>query len=237
MRRIPFLTLSFAFVVKCHASISASVDKLDATDGLPLPPPHIVVIDLYVQPSSDDAWAETGMYGEPANGVQIALAQDPNSGDPLFTAPGAANRFVTFFSKPRERDANNRFGSGAAIIPLGYAGPPVPQLTPTRVSVSAVESNAGPLGLSGYVARVAIDLSTALNPSFRQDSANIVVAQTAPADSQLLFECRYGGAGTFIASRNAFTRQFNWGVYGIIPEPATIAAFALLSLFALRARV
>lgn len=220
---------AFAVAAPAAASITPTLDKLDASDGIPLPPSHLVVIDLQVEVTADDAWAATGIYGEPANGVRIAFAQDPNSGGPLFTAPGADNRFVTFFSKPRDRDAANRFGTGAAILPLGYSGPPIPRLRPTLVDVGAAEMTQGPLGRSGYVARVALDLSWADNPAFRQDSTNIVVALTAPSNSVPLFRSQYLNIGTFVASRNNFSRAFNWGVYGIIPEPATLALAWLIS--------
>lgn len=99
---ILLVTISTAFA---RAEITATADKLDPSDGLPMPPANIVVADVAVSVTADDVWYATGLRGETHNGARFVYAHDPN-GVVLPTAPGTDNRFVTFFSRPRDRDAN-----------------------------------------------------------------------------------------------------------------------------------
>ncbi|MBI5864890.1 MAG: hypothetical protein HZB38_10350 [Planctomycetes bacterium] len=103
-----------------RAEISFTLDKLDASDGLPLPPPNIVIVDLRVDVSPGDAWSGTGLEGRSFAGAEIEYAYD-ELGYPLGTAPGVDNRFVTFLSRPRARNNDARFGVGAAVTLLSYS--------------------------------------------------------------------------------------------------------------------
>src|SRR5215470_14496462 len=91
------------------ASVTITIDRLDPGDGGAQPPAGIVVVDVLVDASSSDCWTCGGMVAFTQNSARFRYATDPNTGAVLLSNPGTANRFVTFFSKPRPRDANSRF--------------------------------------------------------------------------------------------------------------------------------
>lgn len=218
-----------------RASISVSIDKLDASDGFPIPPSNLVAVDIGVTLTADDAFFGVGIRGLPANGAQIHYGYDPNSGTLLRSAPGTNNRFVTFFSQPRPRNNDNRF-DGRGYISAGNSfcgGNPTPDFTPAELNAFA-ESPVAPDGLSGYVLRVVIDLSAVDDPAFRQDSENIVVAAEPPPDSVTLFQsvCPDFGDGVMVASEDDLIdpTYFDFGIYGVIPEPSTGCLLAVSAL-------
>ena len=52
-RRLSLPTALLLWIaVSTRAEISVAVDKLDSTDGFPLPVPHLIVVDVSVDPSS-----------------------------------------------------------------------------------------------------------------------------------------------------------------------------------------
>ena len=221
------------------AQIQVFADKLDSSDGLVMPPPHIVVVDFSIDVSaSPETFVGEGIAAGLPTGGRLVYAHD-DQGNVLITAPGTANRFVTFGSKPRARDADARFGLGAGIAPEGrycHFGE-IPILLPDLIDVvmAGVETTDG---RDGYIMRVAIDLSGVLDPQFQQDSDRIVVASEPPPNSYTIFETRcdvYDG-GYYVQGRidTVFT---DFGVYGIIPEPsAALGSLAGALVFARRRR-
>src|SRR5262245_27942616 len=103
------------------AAQSLTVDRLDASDGFPLPPPHLIVFDAYLNVAPNDSWQTSGLAVRTSNGVLFQYAYEPN-GDIELTAPGPDNRFVTFFSEPAGRDSADRFGPERAVLAYSYAG-------------------------------------------------------------------------------------------------------------------
>lgn len=234
---------TWAAILLCQsalASITVQVDKLDASDGIPMPPANLVVIDIAAEPSSNDAFSGIGFWARTANGARLEYAHDPNGVVP--TAPGTENRFVTFFSRPRGRDADARFGAGASLLVAGrYYGGTVAEFTPFSANAAlfiAPGPPPGQPGPAGWVGRFVLDLSTVTDPQFQTDSSAIVIAETPPANSVLLLELSTPALapGLLVTSANNDRAELNFGVYGIIPEPATPACFLIFGSVLLRRR-
>lgn len=218
------------------ADISVSVDKLDPSDGIPMPPPDLVVIDVAIDVSDADAFAGIGVHAVTSNGARVEYAYDPN-GTVITSAPGAGSRFVTFFSRPRQRDADSRFESGAAVGTSGrYCGGAVSVFTDTQVNAVGL-----PLGYEtsrdGYVLRIAMNLSQVSDPTFQLDSENIVVSTVRIPGALTLLEteCTDFSDGVQVASRFGDNAYIGLGVYGI-PEPATAVGLFLAGSVLLRRR-
>lgn len=218
-----------------NADIVVNVDKLDASDGLPMPSPNLVVVDVSVDVTSFDAWSSTGIFGYADNGARLAYAYDPNGVVP--TAPGVNNRFVTFFSRPRERDANARFGANGAVVLSSALYGLLPVFLPTEVN-AVVYGSVHEFGRDGYVLRVALDLSEVSDPRFRLDSDNIVVSTTQLSGAVALFETfsptgfDHGLLVTNFYSTELFS---GFGIYGI-PEPASGILLVVGAVWLLRRR-
>src|SRR5262245_32534682 len=103
---LPFLT----FVA--NAQVIVSVDALSEGEGQLPPTPSIVCVDVIVDVANTDVWTASGLHGEALGGATLIYSHDPDSGDVILTNPGVENRFITFFSKPRGRDATARFTNG-----------------------------------------------------------------------------------------------------------------------------
>lgn len=234
---------SWGTILVCQsalASITVQVDKLDAADGLPMPAANLVVIDIAAEPSSNDAFSTIGFRATADNGARLEYAHDPNGVVP--TAPGTENRFVTFFSRPRSRNADGRFGAGASLFVGGrYYGGATAEFTPFSANAFlfiAPGPPPGQPGPAGWVGRFVLDLSTVTDPQFQTDSSAIVIAESPPANSVLLleFSTPASAPGLLVTSANNARAELNFGVYGIIPEPATAICLLALGGILLRRR-
>lgn len=218
---LSLLALLCVNIDSAFGQFTAELDKVDATDGVQIPPAHIVCVDLLVIPGFGPAWDGTGINAVAYNGARFIHAVDPNSGAITGIAPGAENRFVTFFGEPRPRDSDSRYEYvSAAYIGGRYCGGASPVFTDSELNAFAIELPPSPPG-SGWVLRVALDLFDVTDPRFRTDSNSIVIASEQPPDSIVLLEtfCS-SNAGTNIGG-GANSISFDWGIYGIIPEPGT----------------
>lgn len=203
------------------ATITVTVDKLDPSDGVPMPPPNLVLVDVHVAPPPTAAFSSVGIRGLTANGARLVYAYDANGVVP--SAPGVENRFVSFFSRPRGRDDDSRYVDGLAGTGNSSCGPaPTAYYYPGLIDASGFYPNL-PNGLAGYVLRIAIDLSGVGDPLFQTDSPSIVVAHSRPSDSLVLFEtgCPFNNPGCQVWTQFGQSVSFNFGIYGIIPEPGT----------------
>lgn len=209
-------------------SITAIVDKLDPSDGIPLPPPSMLIVDVSIDASDDDAFAGIGINAVTSSGAEFiyAYGNDPNepNGGVLGSAPGAENRFVTFFSRPRPRDADGRFGPSAYVTTGSrYCGGAAPIFAATQLNAWGV-----PLGYEtgrdGYVLRIALDLSEVVEPAFQLDSDSIVVSTSRLADAFTILETSCSGSfadGVEVSTQSPTgIISFGFGIYGI-PEPGT----------------
>ena len=186
------LLLPTAILVTCcgppsSGDIGVSVDKLDPSDGAGIPPSHLVVVDIAIEVTPDLIWNTLGMAGYTFGGGRFEYAHDPNTGDVLYTNPGTENRFVTFFSRPRPRNGDGRFGPNAAVQVGGsYCHGAVARFWETEI-----DANVGSIGAEpdrdGYVGRIVIDMSGFFDPRFRVDSDNIIIATEQPPGSELIF--------------------------------------------------
>ena len=208
------------------ANLTVQVDKLDPTDGFPMPENNLVVIDVSVNVSTDDAWAALGIAAFALNGATLVYAHDPNDAHVLYTAPGPENRFSTFFSRPRGRNGTLRFEQESMVQLTGsYCIGPSAVFAPNRVD-AGVRPSTPEFGRSGYVARIVIDLAGVNDPLFRSDSASIVLASEPPPDSVALLETFCGSMeyGLLVGSWNGSSGlPAGFGIYGLIPEPAPLA--------------
>lgn len=222
-------------VAAVRADTIVSIDKLDSTDGFPMPDPGIVVVDVHVDVAPNDRFVGIGFRAIALNGATFVYAHDPN-GDPILSAPGVENRFATFASRPRGRDADARFRVGAGLNPAGGFCIPLPfPVIEDAVVDAALFGGDATEGGDGWVCRFAVDLSGVANEAFRTDSAAIVVAQAQPPNSVRLFETRCEDiAGALQIGTNLTTVDSGFGIYGIVPEPAN--AMLLVALLLLRSR-
>lgn len=213
------------------ADLAWHADKLDPADGIPMPPPNLAIIDVGVEIDATDYFFSEGIRATLPTGGRLLYAYDEN-GNVLSTAPGSNSRFVTFASKPRQRNADGRFGAGAGIGVQGRwcTFGEIPWFFDNQIEASW----AGPdtvLGRDGYVMRIAIDLSQVQDERFRVDSDNIVVATQQPQDSIVIFEtnCSQHDGGFYVYS-NIDNNWGNFGVYGVIPEPSTLSLLLISSI-------
>jgi HYR domain-containing protein len=205
------------FAATASASVTVSVDKLDAGDGGNQPPSNVVVADVLVDVSSDDVWTAAGLRGLAMNGAALRydVALDPN-GLPvtILTNPGTGQRFVTFFSKPRGRDADERYTNGAAAAAGQYA-PTGPTAVATAAEINVTwfasppESAASP-SVDGAIFRVALDL-----PAGVTNDQVLLYAGSPPAGATVLFASSVpSGAGTVSATFDVPTPVgLDWGLY------------------------
>lgn len=224
-----------------QSSITATVDKLDPSDGVPVPPPSMLIVDLSVDASDDDAFAGIGINAVTQNGAEFiyAYGNDPNepNGGVLGSAPGAENRFVTFFSRPRPRDADGRFGPGAYVTTGSrYCGGASPLFVATQLNAVGM-----PLGYEqgrdGYILRIALDLSEVVDPAFQLDSDSIVVSTSPVSGAVTLLETSCGefDHGVQVAGRSVNSVYFGFGIYGI-PEPSAAVGILFIAGWLLRRR-
>lgn len=158
---------------------------------------------------------------------------------------GLANKFTTMLSKPRGRDAPDRFTN--AGITLGAFDPagPQPETRPDLLNAAFFASppetpGSGPS--DGYIARVAVDIAAVPEiPGFpKSDYANWSAGPIAsiPANSTVVL--RSVGAnqpgGTAISTFDIPALSFsNWAMW-YVPEPASLALLALGGAAAIRRR-
>lgn len=227
------LAAAIVAIPSALGSITAVVDKLDPSDGIPMPTPSILIIDVFVDASDEDYFSAIGINAVTQNGAEFiyAYGNDPNepNGGVLGSAPGAENRFVTFFSRPRPRDADGRFGPGAFVNTENrYCGGASSILSATQLNAVGFPFTYE-LGRDGYVSRLALDLSGVIDPAFQLDSDSIVVSTTPMPDALPILETNCSGIfadGVQVAGRSVDSVYFGFGIYGI-PEPATALGIIL----------
>ncbi|GMU83829.1 MAG: hypothetical protein AMXMBFR47_36990 [Planctomycetota bacterium] len=228
--------------VRVYSSVTTMVDLLDSSDDGAQPPPGILCVDELIDMSRDDVWTAGGMraFVTPAgllDGVTIrysAVPDDPNTPHiETLLSPGTADRFVTFVSQPRERDAENRYvTSGAQVAGRFSPTAPIERATDTEFNAAWFPSpppNSTSPSVDGAVARIAIDVSTLLanHPLLEAFHVGDPGAATGP----IVLESRTneGVPGTVNASFDAvFFQGIDWAVwYTEVPEPSSVVLFSL----------
>ncbi|MCC6359661.1 MAG: hypothetical protein IT450_13025 [Phycisphaerales bacterium] len=228
--------------VRVYSSVTTRVDLLDSSDGGAQPPPGILCVDELIDVSRDDVWTAGGMraFVTPAgllDGVTIrysAVPDDPNTPHiETLLSPGTADRFVTFVTQPRERDAESRYvTSGAQVAGRFSPTGPIERATGTEFNAAWFATpppNSTSPSVDGAVARVAIDISMLLanHPLF--EAFHVGDPETATGPIILESSTTEGIFGTVNASFDAVHIQgIDWAVwYTEVPEPASIVLLSL----------
>ena len=111
--------VAFASANFATGTVTTIVDLLDGSDAGGPSPNGIIVADVYADVTDGDSWTVAGIFGDTFLGAALRYAHDSN-GRPQLVNPGTADRYVTFFSKPRGRDSDARFNDGGVGIAGGY---------------------------------------------------------------------------------------------------------------------
>jgi hypothetical protein len=212
------------FAAPAGASVTVTVDWLTPGDATEMPPDHIIVFDVLVNVTEDDVWTAGGIACRAGTGAQILYARDPNTGAPLLVNPGTQDRFVTFFSRPRPRDAAQRFtNAGAtyagAFCPTGAT--PIATANEINVAFFAVPANtSGSPSVDGAVFRIALDMSHVCHQII---DLRLMNPENAPSnyDPYLVSDCLESPyRGTVSATFDVPTLTgISWGLYGYRQEP------------------
>jgi hypothetical protein len=158
--------MGFALAAGASGDVVTSVDLVDPSDGLEMPPAGVVCVDVMVDLTTPgDEWTAGAMITTTSNGATFRYRQgvnglpnlrNPNAGNP------AGNRtiFATSIGHPVERsDTVGRFSLADVGIAGGYSPPyPTPPPTPTSLDVAWFRTPEGRVDIDGAVARVAINL-------------------------------------------------------------------------------
>lgn len=180
--------------------------------------------DVFVEVPAGGAWFSGGLGLRETTrrpGVVLYYTIDPNTGGPIFTAPGYANdaeMFSTFVSYPLGQLQRERFTRPAALAG-GYFGAPSPSMTSGQLEVSYYEYPTLFLYGSGFTQRVTISIA---------DSAYagqpVYVSAGGPAHPR---DIRLVGFESAATTQNGEQRIQQWSFY-TAPEPASIFLFAIV---------
>ena len=225
-------------VGQAAAQSTISVDLLDAGDeGFAGIPAFRRCVDIFVDIDVADVWTASGIRLTAHQGASLFYDYDPNFPPkfqpPLFN-PGVERKFATSLSRPRPRDANERFTNAGAAA-AGAFDPPgalvVFESTELRAAYFASPPmSSGSPSVDGYIARIAVDVGAVVSDDeysgwFAGDLADapagaLIVLRSEPASAV---------AGTvFTTFDDPTLRGINWGL-GYVPEPSEVCAFIVVS--------
>ena len=193
-------------------------------------PANLLVIDVFVDIAITDAWTAGGLIARTRNGAALqyfdADLNTPGLQPGLFN-PGRENQFMTFLSRPRGRDANNRFTNGGAVAAGTYDTPGASPITsPTEINVGYFASpptSYGSPSVDGYIARFALDVSAT-----GHDVSDFTIALSEPA-TPIYFACapEQVPIGGFDIATFDFPSPFQFDFWVTVPEPASIGSWAI----------
>lgn len=227
-----FHSLSFADVVH-------SIDLVDPSDPITQPPPGVISVDIRVDVDPNDMWQAAGLRGVVTpQGQNLGVTIRYGPGDDPNTAyheellnPGTANRFVTFFTRPRSgRNSQTRYESAGAALAGRYAPTwPVETATANEINVVWFKSppeDEWPPGIDGYIARVSLDVSALLESD---PGVAFEVGDPGSATAPVIFSSftENDGPGTVSATWTfPLPTGFDWAIW-YVPEPGALTLLAL----------
>lgn len=196
--------------------LSLAADLLSTGDGELPASPRVACVDVFAMVSSGDTWTAAGVVGTTHSGVTLRYSRDSNDVVRL-TNPGLADRFVTFFSAPRDRDSNSRYTNGGAAAAGRYAPPgPTAVASTTEVNVAYFSSpppNSNSPTISGAIFRIAIELPEGWTSSDVFYSATSAI----PPGASLAFSCAGPAPSTTGVAAGSFDVPalvgFDWFLY------------------------
>lgn len=214
-----FLLLRAASIIAIAAALRAdvtlSMDILGTGEGIQ-PPPGVLIVDVYADLTPGDEWTAAGIRGQAVNGARLLYLNDPNDGSAIVVNPGAANRFVTSFSRPRARDAIGRFENSQAGVAGGYCPVSAPPGTfrPTEINAAWYSIPTG-TGSDGYVARIALDVNRLACTYSNQFEIHLIGGEPSNASPVFLSRaCNQSSPGTASATfQEPALSGWSWGVF------------------------
>lgn len=198
-RNLTAPAILLAITASASATVSASLDLLDAADPGGPTPTGVIVIDGLVTISAGDAWTASGIRCDTTTDVTLIYADEDSTIDgvqPLVINTGAGeNRFVTLLSVPRDRNANSRFNNGATAIAGRYSPTgPTGELTPTSLNLAYFASppaNVNSPTVSGNTLRIALSA-----PGVTSEDVIIITGTTPPSDHPVVLATISGASGS-----------------------------------------
>lgn len=209
------LTGSAASIAFGQATVS--IDLVDPSDGITQPPAGILALDVLVEVPLTDSFMAAWITADVRNGTRFIYGEssdpnDPSTSYPTILSPGSHDRFVTFVSRPSDRDADLRFDESGAML--------VPHCTFGAISIfNSVHFDTGwavlppwpPPSADGAILRVALDLRSSCGTS-----GTIVHAGESPPEGYqplLLVYCGYGDTfGIAVMTADVAAR---WTAFGV----------------------
>jgi hypothetical protein len=238
-KRLAAIALALSAPYLSWAAVITSVDLVDSSDGIGMPPAGRAAVDVMVELTNNgDEWTAAGMRVDTFGGASffyrigtngVPNLRNPNAGNP----PENRSIWATSVSNPSDRtDADSRFSFADIAIAGGYspATPPPPTATPATVNVSWFRTPDDGY-FDGAVARIVFDLPAGITT----EELVVTSGTVTPPDSHPLVLVRSIGqmtpAGHDLGTVNASVMfpavtGIDW-VLSAVPEPASVGLVAL----------
>jgi hypothetical protein len=210
MKTTRILSFGLCLTASASAQLTPSVDLLSPGEpGYDALPAGLAVVDCFVDLASTDILTIGGTRVETHNTATFVYARD-GSGEIILVNPGLHQRYTTFLSRPRGRNAVERFINGGA--------------TATGLSTDSTLFDAvwlpppGGPGGDGYVARIAIDLGDFAD---RRDFLQLSLAPPDPS-ATILASCTRPGSPFGWHNATFDVPQFsgiNWYLLDPVSDP------------------
>ena len=211
MRTLRTLSLSICLTASASAQITASVDLLSPGEpGYDALPAGIAVVDGFVDLAVTDIWTISAMRVETHNTATFVYARN-GSGEIILVNPGLHQQYTTFLSRPRGRNAVERFINGGVTASSLSTDP-------TLLDVMWSPSPGGSGG-DGYVARIAIDLGDFAD---RRDFLQLSLAPPDPS-ATILARCTRPGnpfGWAYATFDVPALSGINWYLFDPVSDPA-----------------
>lgn len=225
------------------------VDVLEPAETSGTIPANTRIVDVFFDVAASDVWQGGGIRAAAENGATlIYFDSDVNTPglQPGLINGGTANKFTTMISRPRGRDAAERF-TNAGVAAIGAYDPAgsSPETTPNLLNVAYLASppkTPGSGSGDGYIARIAVDISNVPPiPGWDiNDYNNWGAGPIGSIPSSSWVVLRSTGltqpGGTATATFDVPALNFtNWAMW-FAPEPTSLTLLALGGLAAIRRR-